>query len=600
MAARPNSQKSIKSSSEKSSGSTREKQTTAGSSRASQGHKSRKDSHKTKHKPSTTVSRAPEEDSGDEDSHSKRHSRASSVSSTGGHSRSGSERGTTASKHKRDSSSTEKLSQHRDSSHKRKAHDYSEEESEISDGASSLIKRAVARAAQRPPKRHRYANSPDSPKLPSQDVGWGSPSGGHMFLPSPPIPCSQMQYTQQTRDAGRAPPPRASETDRAPPPLVNPASPPLTQRDPPAAQVQPGGDKQAPAQPATVKQAPAKQLAPLPPLTVGNAPMPDALLQGGARSPPPMAPNSPASPILVGTTMPAADQGIQTTDDQNIPPDHDPDTSQPLTRKALRVVEKFCHESESDEARGKKVDDLVARALNSLLLRRVTDHFVADLMRTWRAPVNITNMRPIELNHHIVRVADSTTKRIDGAMYRAHASLLKAMVPIAEVANVEAKGYHIPAEEKLEKLLHGLRLAAISASRILYIRRDFVRSHIPKKYEGLVADRHPITTWLFGDDLQTEWERIDQRDLFSTLAGQPPQTTSSAPAFLGRGRGSQQNSNRGRGSQNSPHFHQQGSQGGRGRGAQQQQQSQEPRGPNGSDQNQQYHSEEQRGRSRNY
>ena len=253
---------------------------------------------------------------------------------------------------------------------------------------------------------------------------------------------------------------------------------------------------------------------------------------------------------VVGTAVPAANQAAQTDGNAaaslpTVPLLSSPD---PLgnvgqgaqSRRTRQILEQFGQESQPEEARGREVNDIIARAINYLLTRRAADHFVSDLMRPWRAPANITYMRPVELNHHISRVIDGTTKRVDASLARTHNTLIKSMVPMCKIANWFVENDDEDQADMLKDMLQGLRLMAITASRILYARRDNVRSHIPKKYEVLTADRHPITTMLFGDDLQQDWERIDHQDFLSTLTGQDTGHLSQrgrGSGSRGRGRG---------------------------------------------------------------
>ncbi len=192
---------------------------------------------------------------------------------------------------------------------------------------------------------------------------------------------------------------------------------------------------------------------------------------------------------------------------------------------------------------------------------------MADLIKKWKAPKNIENMRTIDLNHHIIKVADTFTKRLDQAMFKCHQSMIKAMVPMIKVADLEAKGEFLPAEKKLEKLLHGLRLMAISASRLLQIRREFVRKQLGQKYEGFMAERHPITKLLFGDNLQVEAEKIAQDELMTNLATAGAKASSQDSFFGQKGHGGQSNRGKGRGGQ-TQQYYQPYKQQGKGRGSQ--------------------------------
>ena len=104
---------------------------------------------------------------------------------------------------------------------------------------------------------------------------------------------------------------------------------------------------------------------------------------------------------------------------------------------------------------------------------------------------------------------------------------------------------------------------------MLHIRREFIRKQLGQKYEGLTAERHPITKLLFADNLQVEAEKIDQTELMTQLATGGTKASSQDSFFGQKGRGGQNaNRGKGRGGQGQQYYQQTYKQSGRGRGNQ--------------------------------
>lgn len=198
------------------------------------------------------------------------------------------------------------------------------------------------------------------------------------------------------------------------------------------------------------------------------------------------------------------------------------------THGTASILTKFETDSQPEEARGPEVDSVIANAINNLLIKRPLDHHVADLCRPHHAPVNVINLRVVELNHEISRVIEPRLKKTDKKLERIQKPLLHAHVPLLEVASKLIRGENIPQGIMLDKILQGVRLMSLANARTLHARRDNIKEHIPKEYAPLTEDRHPITSQLFGDRMHDEMTRILNTSVLQNLAPQP--------AFLQGGR----------------------------------------------------------------
>ena len=157
---------------------------------------------------------------------------------------------------------------------------------------------------------------------------------------------------------------------------------------------------------------------------------------------------------------------------------------------------------------GPAVDDQLANLVSELCKHQLPKAKLDAVLEKYRRPENCTNLVAPKVNTVVWQQLRQTVHTADSAMQRCQKLILAsvyAMLQACAQTTAEAR----------PPLIHALVLAMSGNREINLRRRDFLRPHLNAKYAPLCNLSTPITTELFGDDINKE---IDQLTKASQLS----------------------------------------------------------------------------------
>jgi len=184
------------------------------------------------------------------------------------------------------------------------------------------------------------------------------------------------------------------------------------------------------------------------------------------------------------------------------------DTSQENTS-----VDALLDEFNPEKAQGPPINDKLAVLINSLLKDGLTKEQLS-IKKEYAQPENCPNLDTPKVNNMLWTQLKQEPKNLDASTQKGQGYLMSAIYALVNVCNeMMTKGDNKP----LTKLTHSLVLLMSANRQFNLSRRELLRPHLNKNYQALCNPSVPITTYLFGDDLNkqvddlTKANRIGQK-----------------------------------------------------------------------------------------
>lgn len=151
----------------------------------------------------------------------------------------------------------------------------------------------------------------------------------------------------------------------------------------------------------------------------------------------------------------------------------------------------------------------LADIVNSLLKDKLPKEKISALQDKYLKPDNCPNLVAPKINKQMWQQLHQETRNADSAFQKAQALMMSGIYALVQQCNT-AEG------DQKSALTHSIVLL-LSANREFDLkRRDLIRPDLNKQYAGLCNPSTPISTFLFGDDLNKEVEELTKSNKLSS------------------------------------------------------------------------------------
>ena len=182
------------------------------------------------------------------------------------------------------------------------------------------------------------------------------------------------------------------------------------------------------------------------------------------------------------------------------------------------------------------IDSNLAEIVKSLLLEKLPKDKLAEVQNKYLRPENCTNLVAPKINKQIWQQLRQETKNTDSAFQKAQSLLLSGLYAVLQTCNSSSG-------EQKNVLTHAAVLLLSSNRELVLKRRDLIRPDLNKQYASLCNPSTPVSSFLFGDELNKEVEELTKSHKLSNKVSpktrMEPYKVSSGRGVRGRGRFSQ-------------------------------------------------------------
>lgn len=182
------------------------------------------------------------------------------------------------------------------------------------------------------------------------------------------------------------------------------------------------------------------------------------------------------------------------------------------------------------------IDSNLAEIVKSLLLEKLPKDKLAEVQNKYLRPENCTNLVAPKINKQIWQQLRQETKNTDSAFQKAQSLLLSGLYAVLQTCNSSSG-------EQKNVLTHAAVLLLSSNRELVLKRRDLIRPDLNKQYASLCNPSTPVSSFLFGDELNKEVEELTKSHKLSNKVTpkkrMEPYKVSSGRGVRGRGRFSQ-------------------------------------------------------------
>lgn len=174
--------------------------------------------------------------------------------------------------------------------------------------------------------------------------------------------------------------------------------------------------------------------------------------------------------------------------------------------------------------------------MKSLLSEKLTKDKLAEVQNKYLRPENCTDLVAPKINKQIWQQLRQETKNNDSAFQKAQSLLLSGLYAVLQTCNASSG-------EQKNVLTHAAVLLLSSNRELVLKRRDLIRPDLNKQYASLCNPSTPVSSFLFGDELNKEVEELTKSHKLSNKVTpkkrMEPYKVSSGRGVRGRGRFSQ-------------------------------------------------------------
>ena len=182
------------------------------------------------------------------------------------------------------------------------------------------------------------------------------------------------------------------------------------------------------------------------------------------------------------------------------------------------------------------IDSNLAEIVKSLLLEKLPKDKLEEVQSKYLRPENCTNLVAPKINKQIWQQLRQETRNNDSAFQKAQSLLLSGLYAVLQTCNGSSG-------EQKNVLTHAAVLLLSSNRELVLKRRDLIRPDLNKQYASLCNPSTPVSSFLFGDELNKEVEELTKSHKLSNKVTpkkrMEPYKVPSGRGARGRGRFSQ-------------------------------------------------------------
>lgn len=172
----------------------------------------------------------------------------------------------------------------------------------------------------------------------------------------------------------------------------------------------------------------------------------------------------------------------------------------------LRIKEKYSNK----EKLGKPVDDNLAALVNTMMTSQQSPDQIKELKSNILRPENTPFLVAPQVNKEIWEMIPQDSQQADVKYQKIQQNIVQGITPIIEC--LDSKDV---SEDIKKKLMDSLTLLTNAQMEMNNFRRSELKPKM-KSAKGLVHREVPITSQLFGDDLEGEIKKMEQKKKLSS------------------------------------------------------------------------------------
>jgi len=158
------------------------------------------------------------------------------------------------------------------------------------------------------------------------------------------------------------------------------------------------------------------------------------------------------------------------------------------------------------EKAGPPIDKVLSNIMQSLVNEKLPKEKLDALQRDYLRPENCPDLVAPKINKQIWQQLKQDTKNRDSSLQKIQATLMSSLYAMLQVCNNLASSQQD--KENLTSLTHAAILL-MSANRDFNLkRRELIHRDLNKQYAALCSPTVPVSSFLFGDDLNKEVEDL--------------------------------------------------------------------------------------------
>eukprot|EP00794_Sanderia_malayensis_P002378 gene2378-2741_t len=168
--------------------------------------------------------------------------------------------------------------------------------------------------------------------------------------------------------------------------------------------------------------------------------------------------------------------------------------------------ESFATQFATGEKTGPSIDKVLSNIMQRLLNEKLPKEKLDAVQKAHLRPENCTNVVAPKINKQIWQQLKQDTKNRDSALQKIQTTMMSSLYAILQVCNNLSSSE--PGSDNLTPLTHAAILL-MSANRDFNLkRRELLRGDLNKQYASLCNPSVPVSSYLFGDDLNKEVEDL--------------------------------------------------------------------------------------------
>jgi len=181
---------------------------------------------------------------------------------------------------------------------------------------------------------------------------------------------------------------------------------------------------------------------------------------------------------------------------------HDPNVNGPTEPDDGDILNSVLQEfGGQDEAVGSKVNDTLAKTVNTLFRKRLSDDTVNEKLKSIHRPANCDSLTVPRVNPLIWEKLQSDTRSGDIKVQKIEKVLFKGTIGVVEVIDTLLGQKDTLAQSLAKKLTSSLAFTSHAIYELNMKRRELIKPDLNSQFKHLCSSHVPITDELFGDDL---------------------------------------------------------------------------------------------------
>ncbi len=176
------------------------------------------------------------------------------------------------------------------------------------------------------------------------------------------------------------------------------------------------------------------------------------------------------------------------------------------------LLDEIAQSLDETERTGDPVSDKLALIANKRWNRKLSDDQLKEKAEKYPRPANCDKVVSPRVNPEIWAKLPRAVRGEDHKLFRVQTQLSTVTNLVVQATDMLLKAKSDPKSLKIDDLVRmntdAVALVSHASHELAHRRREIIRPHLHRDYIELCSQEVPVTSLLFGDDLQTELTRI--------------------------------------------------------------------------------------------